>query len=133
MSELRKIIVNKPIDREPLVELLQKIMEEKPWPEWACGIVFFVYTHNRLCKPIIKSRRGKYYTKKRWRPLFGREIWHLGSILADIAVGCDHPYTLCEKVAVILNSGEIYIGCAFPSEEYIFVKLVCKVEIPGSK
>jgi len=132
MSELVTITVSRPVEKEPIQELLDKILKDKPWPEWACGMVCFIYSYKYLWRPLRRSSKGNYYTKTTWKPIFGREVYRLGTKAARIAVYCDnYPYAWCEKVVIVLDNGEIYIGCAFPDDtgKYIFIKIVCKIKL----
>ena len=55
MSELVTITVSRPVEKEPIQELLDKILKDKPWPEWACGMVCFIYSYKYLWRPLRRS------------------------------------------------------------------------------
>ncbi|MEX0569420.1 MAG: hypothetical protein Q6363_009760 [Candidatus Njordarchaeota archaeon] len=116
---METIIPRRPVDKIYLCENVPKII--KFIPEWADGLLYVF--DDDVWRPAKKSRRGNWYSRNTWKPIFAKELWSLGHIL--IRLSCLDVCGWSYRVGIISREEKIYLGCAWLSEDKktFFIKL----------
>lgn len=92
-------------------------------PDWADGLVYLV--DDDIWRPAKKSKRGFWYSKTTWRPIFGRELRDFGRFLLRIYYNIGSRCGRNSRVIIVTREQKIYFGCASVDSErkYIYLRI----------
>jgi len=115
-QEIDKVEIRpRPVDAD-IGELMDKLLASLP--SYAKGAVYIDF--DDVWRPVVMSKQGNYYTRKKWRPLLGFDYILLARKLQRYIGWMRYRY--CDSAGyLITRDKKIYICCVYQPERNIYI------------